>query len=66
MAIYDKILLLQWTDLVNAIYEQNVPNPLSDEAIASLVDDITNDRLEIVQIQSDGFMNIPDDAFPFQ
>ena len=66
MAIYDKILLLQWTDSVNAIYEQNVPNPLSDEAIASLIDDIANDRLEVVQTQSDGFMNIPDDTLPFQ
>ena len=66
MAIYDKFLLLQWTDSVNAIYEQNVPNPLSDEAIASLIDDIANDRLEVVQTQSDGFMNIPDDTLPFQ
>ncbi len=65
MKVYDKLLLLQWTDSVNAIYEQNVPNPLSDEAIASLVDDIENDRLEAVQTQSDGFMNIPDDL-PFQ
>ena len=60
MAIYDKFLLLQWTDSVNAIYEQNVPNPLSDESIALLVDDIANDRLEAVQAQSDGFMDIPD------
>ena len=37
---------------------------LSDEAIASLVDDIANDRLEAVQTQSDGFMDIPDDL-PF-
>lgn len=66
MAIYDKFLLLQWTDSVSAIYEQNVPNPLSDEAIASLVDDIANDRLEAVQTQSDGFMTIPDDTLPFQ
>ena len=65
MAIYDKFLLLQWTDSVNAIYEQNVPNPLSDESIALLVDDIANDRLEAVQAQSDGFMDIPDDL-PFQ
>ena len=65
MAIYDKFLLLQWTDFVKTIYEQNVPNPLSDEAIASLIDDIANDRLETVQTQSDGFMNIPDDL-PFQ
>ena len=62
--VYDKYLLLQWTDSVNTIYEQNVPNPLSDEAIASLVDDIANDRLEAVQTQSDGFMDIPDDL-PF-
>ena len=41
-----------------------MPNPLSDEAIASLVDDIANDRLEAVQTQSDGFMDIPDDL-PF-
>ena len=64
MEVYDKYLLLQWTDSVNTIYEQNVPNPLSDEAIASLVDDIANDRLEAVQTQSDGFMDIPDDL-PF-
>ena len=64
--VYDKYLLLQWTDSVNTIYEQNVPNPLSDEAIASLIDDIVNDRLEAVQTQSDGFMNIPDDTLPFQ
>lgn len=62
--VYDKYLLLQWTDSVNTIYEQNVPNSLSDEAIASLVDDIANDRLEVVQTQSDGFMDIPDDL-PF-
>lgn len=66
MAIYDKFLLLQWTDSVNAIYEQNVPNPLSDESIASLVDDIVNGRLEAVQTQSDGFVNISDDTLPFQ
>lgn len=42
-----------------------MPNQLSDEAIVSLVDDIVNERLEIVQTQSDGFMNIPDDL-PFQ
>ena len=48
-AIYDKFLLLQWTDSINAIYEQNAPNPLSDEAIASFIDDIANDRLEAVQ-----------------
>lgn len=65
MEIYDKYLLLQWTDFVNAIYEQNVPNPLSDEVIASLVDDIVNDRLEVVQKQPDGFMDILDDL-PFQ
>lgn len=65
MEIYDKYLLLQWTDSVNTIYEQNMPNPLSDEAIASLVDDIVNDRLEVVQKQPDGFMDIPDDL-PFQ
>ncbi len=40
MEVYDKYLLLQWTDSVNAVYEQNVPKLLSDEAIASLVDDI--------------------------
>lgn len=51
MAIYYKFLLLQWTDSVNAIYEQNEPNPISDEAIASLVDDIANDWLETVQKQ---------------
>ena len=62
--VYDKYLLLQWTDSVNTIYEQNVPNPLSDEAIASLVDDIANDQLEAVQTQSDGFVDIPDDL-PF-
>ena len=66
MEIYDKYLLLQWTDSVNTIYEQNVPNPLSDESIALLVDDIANDRLEAVQTQSDGFMDIPDDTLPFQ
>lgn len=66
MAIYDKYLLLQWTDSVNTIYEQNMQNPLSDESIASLVDDIANDRLEAVQTQSDGFMNVPDDTLPFQ
>lgn len=65
MAIYDKYLLLQWTDSVNTIYEQNMPKTLSDEAIASLIDDIANERLEAVQTQSDGFMNIPDDL-PFQ
>lgn len=65
MAIYDKFLLLQWTDSVKTIYEQNVPNPLSDEAIASLIDDIANHRLEVVQTQPDGFMNIPDDTLPF-
>ena len=65
MEVYDKYLLLQWTDSVNTIYEQNAPNPLSDEAIASLIDDIANERLEVVQTQSDGFMNIPDDL-PFQ
>ena len=65
MTIYDKFLLLQWTDSVKTIYEQNVPTPLSDEAIASLIDDIANDRLETVQTQSDGFMDIPDDL-PFQ
>ena len=65
MKIYDKHLLLQWTDSINTIYEQNVPNPLSDEAIASLIDDMANDRLEAVQTQDDGFMNIPDDL-PFQ
>ena len=62
--VYNKYLLLQWTDSVNTIYEQNVPNPLSDEAIASLVDDIANDRLEVVQTQSNVFMDIPDDL-PF-
>ena len=66
MAVYDKHLLLQWNDSVNTIYQQNVPNPLSDEAIASLIDDIKNGRLEIVENQSDVFMNIPDGIFPFQ
>ena len=65
MEIYDKYLLLHWTDSINAVYEQNAPNPLSDEAIASLIDDIANDRLEAVQKQDDGFINIPDDL-PFQ
>lgn len=65
MEIYDKHLLLQWTDSINTIYEQNVPNPLSDEAIASLIDDMENDRLEAVQTQDNGFINIPDDL-PFQ
>lgn len=46
----------------HTIHEQNVPNPLLDEAIASLVDDIANDRLEIVQTQSDGFINIHNDT----
>lgn len=64
-SIYEKHLLLQWTDSVSAIYEQNEPNPLSDEAIASLVDDIANDRLEAVPQQRDGFMNIPDETLPF-
>lgn len=66
MEIYGRFLLLQWTDSVNAIYEQNMPNPLSDEAISSLVDDIANERLEDVQTQSGGFINIPDDILPFQ
>lgn len=65
MEIYDKHLLLQWTDSINTIYEQNVPNPLSDEAIASLIDDMENDRLEAVQTQDNRFINIPDDL-PFQ
>lgn len=65
MEIYDKHLLLHWTDSINAVYEQNAPNPLSDEAIASLIDDIANERLEAVQTQVNGFMNIPDDL-PFQ
>lgn len=66
MGIYDKYLLLQWTDTVNTLYEQNVPTPLSDEAIASLINDIVNERLEIKQTQSDGFMDIPDETLPFQ
>ena len=65
MEIYDKHLFLHWTDSINAVYEQNAPNPLSDEAIASLIDDIANERLEAVQTQVNGFMNIPDDL-PFQ
>lgn len=65
MSIYGKHLLLEWTDSVSTIYEQNEPNPLSDEAIASLVDDIANDRLEAVPQQRDGFMNIPDETLPF-
>ncbi|MDE6016746.1 MAG: helix-turn-helix domain-containing protein [Acetatifactor sp.] len=56
MEVYEKYLLLQWTDSVNAVYEQNVPKLLSDEAIASLVDDIANGRLEVVPTQSDGFI----------
>lgn len=65
MAIYEKYLLLQWTDSVSTIYEQNEPNPLSDEAIVSLVDDIANDRLEARPQPRDGFMNIPDETLPF-
>ena len=57
---------MQWTDTVNTLYEQNVPTPLSDEAIASLINDIVNERLEIKQTQSDGFMDIPDETLPFQ
>lgn len=64
-SIYEKHLLLQWTDSVSTIYEQNEPNPLSDEAIASLVDDIANGRLEAMPQQRDGFMNIPDETLPF-
>lgn len=65
MAIYDKYLLMQWTDSVKTIYEQNEPKSLSDEAIASLIDDIANKRLKVVQTRSDGFIDIPDDL-PFQ
>ena len=63
MRTYEKYLLLQWTDAVNTLYEQNAPNQLSDEVIALLIDEIANGRL-VLQTQSDGFINIPDEL-PF-
>ena len=64
MKTYEKYLLLQWTDLVNTIYEQNAPNQLSDEAIALLIDGIANGQLKVMCVPSEGFMNIPDEL-PF-
>lgn len=63
MQHYSNQLLVRWTKTTDDIFEQNKPNPMSDDAIMDLIDDIENGRVEVVQ--NEGFMNIPDSELPF-
>lgn len=61
---FGKMPLLKWTQAVQTLYDGNIPEQLSDEAVQKLVDDIANNRelrhsLEELTSPPDDFIDVP-------
>lgn len=58
---YSNQPIIEWTQLVDTLYEQNVPTPTSDAAIVKVLDDIANGRLKELTLA-----DLLDDELPFK
>lgn len=58
---YSNQPIIEWTQLVDTLYEQNVPTPTSDAAIVKVLDDIANGRLKELTLA-----DLIDDDLPFK